>query len=150
MPQGRRPRLDVFLVAIRWSKSCDEGLGGHGQAVCRWFAHPLGIYESTQPLNSLSKLESQHSGLRLGLIHSKSNCRNVENATDTLRAQSDLNSSHCGQDWSSKPIGHLGIKIPHQSREDRLKNRHNWQPSHPTEESLKPEVLKLREIDTSP
>ena len=75
---------------------------------------------------------------------------NVENAVDTLLAQSDLNSSHCGQDWSSKPIGHLGIKIPHQSREDRLKNRHNWQPSHPTEESLKPEVLKLREIDTSP
>ena len=38
----------------------------------------------------------------------------------------------------------------HQSREDRLENHHNWQPSHPIEESLKSEVLKLGEIDTSP
>ena len=122
---------------------------GHGQAVCRWFAHLLGIYKSAQPLNSLSRLESRHSGPRLGLIHLESNWRNVENAADTLRAQSDLNFSHCGQDWFSKPIGHLGIKSPHQSQDDWFKNCHNWQSFHPTEESLKPEVLKLGEIDTS-
>ena len=73
MPQGRRPRLDVLLVAIRWRNSCDEGLGWAHQAVCRWFAHPLGICKSTQPLNSLSRLESRHSGPRLGLIHLESN-----------------------------------------------------------------------------
>ena len=106
---------------------------GHGQVVCRWFAHPLSIGKSVQSLNSLSRLESQHSGPRLGLIHSESNRKDVENAADTLKTQSDLNSPHSGQYGSSEPVGHPGIKSPHQSREDRLKHRHNWQPSHPTE-----------------
>ena len=42
------------------------------------------------------------------------------------------------------------MKCTHQRRKDRLENHHNWQASHPTKESLKPEVLKLGEIDTSP
>ena len=42
------------------------------------------------------------------------------------------------------------IKCTYQSREDRLRNRHNWQLSHPTVKFLKPEILKLGEIDTSP
>ena len=118
--------------------------------MCRWFAHPLGICESTQPLNSLFRLESRYSGPHLGLIHPKANWRNVENVIDTLWAQFDVNSSNRRHNRSSKPIGHSWIKSPHQSREDRLRNRHNWQPSHPIKESLKPEVLKLGEIDTSP
>nr|CAN83180.1 hypothetical protein VITISV_013309 [Vitis vinifera] len=65
---------------------------GHGQAVSRWFAHPLGIGESAQPLNNLSRIESRHNGPRLGLIHSESNRRDVENAADTLGTQFDLNS----------------------------------------------------------
>ena len=123
---------------------------GHSQVVCWWFAHLLGICESAQPLNSLSRLKSRHNGPRLGLIHSESNWRDVENVVDTLGTQFDLNSLHSGQYWFSKPISHPGIKSPHQSWEDWLRNCHNWQPSHPTEWSLKPEVLKLGEIDTSP
>ena len=69
---------------------------GHDQALSQWFAHPLGINEAAQPLNSLFGLKSRHSGPRLGLIRSKSNRRDVENATDTLGIQSDLNSSHSG------------------------------------------------------
>ena len=69
---------------------------GHGQAMCRWLAHPLGIGKSAQPLHNLSRLKSWHSGPRLSLIHSESNRRDVENAADTLGTQSDLNSSHSG------------------------------------------------------
>ena len=127
-----------------------KDLTRHDQVVCRWFAHPLGICKSAQPLNNLSRLESRHSGPRLDLIHLEANWRNVENAADTLQAQFDLNYSNREHDRSSKPIGHQQIKCPHHSREDRLENRHDWQPSHPTKESLKPEVLKLGEIDTSP
>ena len=127
-----------------------KDLVGHDQAVCQWFAHPLGICKSAQPLNSLSRLKSQHSGPNLGLIHQESNWRNVKNVVNTLRAQSDLNTSNRGYDRSFKSIGHQWIKCPHQSREDRLKNRHNWQSSHPIEEFLKLEVLKLGEIDTFP
>ena len=123
---------------------------GHGQVVCRWFAHPLGVFKSAQPLNSLSKLKTQHSGPNLRFIHPESNWRDVENTTNALQVQYDLNTSNSGHDWSSKSIGHLWIKYTHQSQEDRLENRHNWQPSHPTKESLKSEVLKLGEIDTSP
>ena len=86
---------------------------GHGQAVCRSFAHPLGIDESAQPLNSLSRLESQHNEPCLSLIHSESNRRDVENVVDTLGTQSNLSSPHNGQYRSSKPIGRLGIKSPH-------------------------------------
>ena len=98
---------------------------GHGQAMCQWFAHSLGIDEFAQSLNNLSRLKSRHSGLRLGLIHSESNRRDVENATDTLGTQSDVNSPHSGQYRFFKPIGLSGIKSPHQSLEDRLRNRHN-------------------------
>ena len=80
---------------------------GHCQAVYRWFAHPLGVCKSAQPLNSLFKLETRHSGPNLGLIHPESNLRDVENAANALRAQSDLNTSNSGHDWSSKSIGHL-------------------------------------------
>nr|CAN80404.1 hypothetical protein VITISV_006868 [Vitis vinifera] len=57
----------------RVHNKCLKDSAGHGQAVCRWFAHPLDICEFVQPLNNLSRLESWHSGPRLGLIHSKSN-----------------------------------------------------------------------------
>ena len=127
-----------------------KDLAGHGQAVCWWFAHFLGVCKSAQPLNSLSKLKTRHSGPNLGLIHLESNWRDVENAANALQAQSDLNTSNSGHDRSSKSIGHPWIKCTHQSREDRLENRHNWKSSHPTEESFKPKVLKLREIYTSP
>ena len=69
---------------------------GHDQAVWRWFSHPLGICESSQPLNNLSKLESWYSGPRLGLINMESNRRNVENATYALGTQTDPNASHSG------------------------------------------------------
>ena len=45
----------------------------HGQTMCRWFAHPLGIYKAMHPLNSLSRLKTRHSGPSLGLIHPESN-----------------------------------------------------------------------------
>ena len=63
----------------------------HGQAMCRWFAHPLGACKSTHPLNGLSRLETRHSGPSLGLIHPESNWSNFENTVDALQVQLDLN-----------------------------------------------------------
>ena len=61
-----------------------KDLATHDQAMCRWFAHPLGIYKVAHPLNSLSRLETRHNGPRLGLIYLESNWSNVENAVDAL------------------------------------------------------------------
>ena len=128
---------DLVSMSSMWQENRADhvvkDLAGHGQVVSRWFAHPSGIGESAQPLNNLSRLKSRHSGPRFGLIHSESNRRDVENVVDTLGTQSDLNSPHNGQYWSSKTISRPWIKSPHQSREDRLRNRHNWQSSHQTE-----------------
>ena len=70
----------------------------HGQAMCRWFAHPLGSYKATYSLNSLSRLETWHRGPNLGLIHPESNWNNVQNAINALRNQSDLNPFDGGSD----------------------------------------------------
>ena len=78
----------------------------HGQTMCRWFAYLLGVCKSTLPLNSLSRLETRHSGLSLGLIHLESNWSNVENAVDALRVQLDLNTSNGGNNRSTKSICH--------------------------------------------
>ena len=121
----------------------------HGQTMCWRFGHPLGVYKTTHLLNSLSRLETRHSGPNLGFIHPESNWRDVENAANALRAQLNLNTSNGGSDRSTKSICHSWIQCTHQSRENWLENRHYWQPSHPSKESLKPEIL-LGEIDTSP
>ena len=57
----------------------------YGQAVSLGFAHPLGIWKATNPLNGLSKLKSWYNGPNLGLVHSESNRSNIENAVDALR-----------------------------------------------------------------
>ncbi|WKA06730.1 hypothetical protein VitviT2T_024618 [Vitis vinifera] len=68
---------DLVSMSSTWQENRAEHVvkdsAGHGQAVCRWFAHPLSIGKFAQPLNSLSRRESWHSGPRLGLIHSESN-----------------------------------------------------------------------------
>ena len=79
-----------------WSNHMVKDSASHCQAVSRWFAHPLRIGKSAQPLNSLSRLKSRHSGPRLGLINTESNRRDVENAADALGTQTDLNASHKG------------------------------------------------------
>ena len=122
----------------------------HCQAMCRGFAHPLGIGKSTQPLNSLSGLKSRHHGPHLGLIHPESNWWYIENPANALRTQGDLNSSDSGRDRSSNPVGQPWVESANQSREDRLRNSHHWQPSHPSKYRLKSKVLKLGEIDASP
>ena len=68
----------------------------HDQAMCRWFAHPLGIYKAVRPLNNLSRLKTRHSELSLGLIYPESNWSNVKNAVDAFRVQLDLNTSNGG------------------------------------------------------
>ena len=122
----------------------------HGQTMCRWFAHPLGVCKAAHPLNSLSRLETRHCGPSLGLIHHESNRRNVENTASALRVLLDLNTSNGGNDRSSKSISHSWIECTHQGQENWLENCNYWQPSHPFKKSIKPEILKLREIDTSP
>ena len=122
----------------------------HGQAMCRWFAYPLGVYKAAHPLNGLSRLKTRHNGPSLGLIHSESNWSNVEKAADTLRVQLDLNTSNGGNDRTTESICSPQIKCTHQSRENRLRNRNYWQLTHPNEEALKSEMLQLGEIDTSP
>ena len=122
----------------------------HGQAMYRWFAHPLGVCKAAHPLNSLSRLETRHNKPHLGLIHPESNWRDIKNTANALQAQLDLNTSNSGNDQSSKSIGHPWIECTHQSWENQLENRHYWQPSHLSEKSLKPEILKLGEIDVSP
>ena len=91
---------DLVLMSSTWQENRANHVVkdsiGHGQVVSRWFAHSLGIDEFAQPLNNLSRLESRHSGPRLGLINTESNRRDVENAEDTLGTQFDLNSSHSG------------------------------------------------------
>ena len=111
----------------------------HGQAMCRWFAHPLGIYKAAHPLNSLFRLETRHSGPSFELIYLESNWSNVENVVDALQVQLDLINS--GNDRSTKSICHSRVESSHQIRENRLENCHNWQSSHPSEKSLKPEML---------
>ena len=122
----------------------------HNQAMCRWFAHPLSVYKAAHPLNSLSGTETRHSGPSLELIHPESNLRDVENAANALRARPDLNTSNGGNDRSTRSICHLRIKCTHQSRENKLENRHYWQLTHLAEKSHKPEMLQLGKIDTSP
>ena len=122
----------------------------HGQAMCRWFAHPLGVCKSTHLLNNLFRLETRHSGPSLGLIHPESNWNNVENAADAFQVQLDLNTSNGGNDRSTKSICHSRIESMHRSRENWLQNRHYGQPTHSTEETLKPEMPRLGEINTSP
>ena len=111
--------------------------------MCRWFAHPLGIYKAAHPLNSLFRLETQHSGPSFELIYLESNCSNVENVVDALQVQLDLNSSNSGNDRSTKSICHSWVESSHQIQENRLENCHNWQSSHQSEKSLKPEMLYL-------
>ena len=78
----------------------------HDQAICRWFSHSLGVCKAAHPLNKLSRLELQHSGPSLRLIHSESNQRNVKSMTNALQVQLDLSTSNGGNDRSSKSIGH--------------------------------------------
>ena len=122
----------------------------HSQAMCRWFAHPLGICKAAHPLNSLSRLKTRHSRPSLGLIYLESNWSDVENTVDALQVQLDLNTSNSGNDRSTKSICHSRIESSHQSRENWLKNCHYWHPSHPSEKSFKLEMLKLGEINISP
>ena len=122
----------------------------HGQAMCRWFAHPLGVFKSTHPLNSLFRLETWHSGPNLGLIHPESNWNNVENAVDALQVQLDLNTSNGGNNRSTKSICHSRIESMHRSRENQLQNHHYGPPTHWTKEALKPKMSQLGEINTSP
>ena len=90
---------DLVSMSSTWQENRADHVvkdsASHCQAMSRWFAHPLRIGKSAQPLNNLSRLKSRHSGPRLGLIYSESNRRDVENTEDTLGTQSDLNSSHC-------------------------------------------------------
>ena len=116
----------------------------------RWFAHPLGIYKSANPLNNLSRLESQHSGPNLGLVHLESNRSNIKNAADALRVQMDLDSSNNGNNLATNAISSPQIKCSHQSQENWLRNHHYGQLTHLTEKTLKPEMLELGEIDISP
>ena len=91
---------DLISMSSTWQENRTDHMvndsASHCQAVSRWFAHPLGIGKSAQPLNSLSRLKSRHSGPRLGLINTESNRRDVENAADALGTQMDLNASHSG------------------------------------------------------
>ena len=91
---------DLVSMSSTWQENRTNHMlkdsASHCQAVSRWFAHPLRIGKSAQPLNSLSRLKSRHSGPHLGLINTESNRRDVENATDALRTQTDLNASHSG------------------------------------------------------
>ena len=91
---------DLISMSSTWQENRTnhmvKDLASHCQAVSRWFAHPLRIGKSAQPLNSLYRLKSRHSGPRLGLINTESNRRDVENATDALGTQTDLNASHSG------------------------------------------------------
>ena len=121
----------------------------HSQAMCRWLAHPLGIYKAAHPPNSLSRLETWHNGPSLGLIYPEFNWSNVGNTIDDFQVQLDLNTINGGNDWSTKSIYHSRIESSHQSRENRLENCHYWQLSHPSEKSIKPEMLKLGEINIS-
>ena len=89
---------DLVSMSSTWQENRTDHVvkdsASHCQAVSRWFAHPLRISKSGQPLNNLSRLKSQHSGPRLNLINTESNRRDVENAVDALGTQSDLNSFH--------------------------------------------------------
>ena len=72
---------DLVSMASTWQENRTNHMvkdsASHYQAVSRWFAHPLRIGKSAQPLNSLSRLKSRHSGPRLGLINTESNRRDV-------------------------------------------------------------------------
>ena len=91
---------DLISMSSTWQENRTNHMvkdsTSHCQAVSRWFAHPLRIGKSAQPLNSLSRLKSRHSGPRLGLINIESNRRDVKNAADALGTQTDLNASHSG------------------------------------------------------
>ena len=91
---------DLVLMSSTWQENRIDHMvkdsTSHCQDVSRWFPHPLGIGKSAQPLNSLSRLKSRHSGPRLGLINMESNRRDVENAADALGTQTNLNVSHSG------------------------------------------------------
>ena len=102
------------------------------------------------PLNDLSRLESWHSGPSLGLVHPESNQSNIKNAAGALRVQTDFDSSNGGNNRATNAISSPRIERSHQWSKNRLWNSHYWQPSNPTEKSLKPEMLELGEIDISP
>ena len=91
---------DLVSMSSTWQENRTNHMvkdsASHCQAVSRWFAHPLRIGKSAQPLNNLSRLKSRHSGPRLGLINTESNRRDVKNAADALGTQMDLNASHSG------------------------------------------------------
>ena len=122
----------------------------HSQVVGRRFAHPLSFCKSANPLNSLSRLESQYNGPNLGLLHSKSNRSYIKNLTDALQVQTDLDYFDSRNDSATNAISSPQIKCLHRNRENRLRHRHHGQPTHPVEKTLKPEMLELGEIDISP
>ena len=102
------------------------------------------------PLNDLSRLESWHSRPNLGLVHPESNQSNIKNAVGALRVQTDFDSSNGGNNRATNAISSPRIKCSHQSRENQLRNHYHGQPTHPTEKTLKPEILELGEIDVFP
>ena len=122
----------------------------HGQAVGRGFAHPLGVDKFAYPLNDVFKLEIGHNGPNLRLVHPESNRSYIKNTTDALPVQSNLDSSNNRNDRTTNTISSPRITCSHQSRENRLRNHHYRQPTHPTEQSLKYEMLELGKINTSP
>ena len=120
------------------------------QEVCRGFVHLLGVWKSTDPLNGLSRLKSQHSGPHLGLIYSQSNQSNIENTTDALRVQTDLNSFNIINDRATHAIIRPRIKCLHQSRENQLRNSDHRKPTHHSKQTIEFEMLKLGKINISP
>ena len=92
--------VDLVSMSSKWQENRTDHMvkdsASHCQAVSQWFAHPLRIGKFVQPLNNLSRLKSRLSGPRLGLINTESNRRDVENVTDALETQTDLNASHSG------------------------------------------------------
>ena len=117
------------------------------QAMCRGFSHPLGVQKFTNPLNGLSKLKSQHSRPHLELVDSQSNWSNIEDTTDALQVQTDLNSLNNRNDQVTHVINRPRVKSLHQGWENRLQNSDHKQLTHPSEQALDSEMLKLGEIN---
>lgn len=67
---------DLIPVSTPWQESESQHVMKHFtddyQVVCRWLAHPMGIQQSTYPLNCLSMLKSRNGRphLRLTYPHS--------------------------------------------------------------------------------
>ena len=70
---------------------------------------------------------------------------------DVLRVQTDFESSNSGNNRVTYAICHPQIKCSHQIQENQLRDSHYGQPTHPSENVLESEMLKLeKKIDISP